>query len=60
MMLKITLNEDAMKNGEFTDIVYVETKTLRRLIKTTNGLLLFTMKLKVYEELTEESEDIRN
>ena len=47
MMLKITLNEDAKKNGEFTEIVYVETKTLRRLIKTTNGLLLFTMKLKV-------------
>ena len=47
MMLKMTLNEDAKKNGEFTEIVYVETKTLRRLIKTTNGLLLFTMKLKV-------------
>ena len=47
MMLKITLNKDAKKNGEFTEIVYVETKTLRRLIKTTNGLLLFTMKLKV-------------
>ena len=59
-MLKMTLNEDAKKNGEFTEIVYVETKTLRRLIKTTNGLLLFTMKLIVYVELTEESEDIRN